>query len=151
MKWFPLLQARDPLPVPPLGFDLVAFAVFAGLAWLVWKRGGRYRGRGDPLDLRSGRPVFVHIGALRRGCGRRNRCNSARLGHHDERGSPAGHLVDQGLVISDSGTRTSIRSTSPRRSNTAALIFSSSRNSVNFDTCPSARVTVTDPGLSTRR
>jgi hypothetical protein len=43
MKWISLLQVREPLPVPPLGFDLVAFAVFAGLAWLVWKRGGRYR------------------------------------------------------------------------------------------------------------
>ncbi len=44
MKWISLLQVREPLPVPPLGFDLVAFAVFAGLAWLVWRRGGRYRG-----------------------------------------------------------------------------------------------------------
>jgi hypothetical protein len=43
MRWILLLQVGDPLPVPPLGFDLVAAFVFALLSWLVWKNGGRYR------------------------------------------------------------------------------------------------------------
>jgi hypothetical protein len=43
MKWFGPLQVREPLPVPPLGVDLVAAALFTWLAWLVWKHGGRYR------------------------------------------------------------------------------------------------------------
>lgn len=43
MTWILLLQVREPLPVPPLGFDLVAAFVFGWLSWLVWKRGGRYR------------------------------------------------------------------------------------------------------------
>lgn len=43
MKWLVQLQVREPLPVPPLGFDLVAFFLFAWLAWLVWRNGGRYR------------------------------------------------------------------------------------------------------------
>ena len=43
MKWFGPLQVREPLPIPPLGFDLVAAVVFAWLGWLIWNRAGRYR------------------------------------------------------------------------------------------------------------
>ena len=64
MKWFPLLQVRDPLPVPPLGFDLVAFAVFAGLAWLVWKRGGRYRAGAVILWIFAVGGLFSFISGL---------------------------------------------------------------------------------------
>jgi hypothetical protein len=44
MSWLLLLQVREPLPIPPLGFDLVASALFGWLGWLVWKHGKRFRG-----------------------------------------------------------------------------------------------------------
>ena len=43
MRWNLLAQLREPLPVPPLGVDLVVSLVFVWLSWLVWKHGGRYR------------------------------------------------------------------------------------------------------------
>ena len=64
MNWFPLLQVREPLPVPPLGFDLVAAGVFAALSWLVWKRGGRYRAAALILWIFAVGGLFSFISGL---------------------------------------------------------------------------------------